>query len=182
MQPEKKIVRYLHLTSCFMELKGNVSINSKGEVIVDHTERECVSTFFCGLKVLILCYINAPSIQMYNFPICYVAQDLANWLICVAGMEGDWRRNRKVVLNIWRKKKHVAGMVNGKGSWEMCKKCFLGKWSLRVSIPRDKRWVCQEKKGYEMKVLMVVRWAWLSVRELKKENNTPGEEIKGEDK
>lgn len=85
----KEILKYLCLTSCFMELKGNVSINSKGEIIVDHTERECVSAFLRGLIVFILCHINAPSIQGHNIPVCYVAQDLADWLICIAGMESD---------------------------------------------------------------------------------------------
>ena len=62
-----------------------MSINTKGEIIVDHAERECVSAFLCGLKVFILCNINTPPVQVYHLPICYVAQNLANWLICVAG-------------------------------------------------------------------------------------------------
>lgn len=71
-----------------MELQGDVSINTEGEVVVDHAERECVSAFLRGFKVFILCHINAPSIQVHNLPISYVAQDLADWFICVAGIQG----------------------------------------------------------------------------------------------
>lgn len=88
------------LTSCFMKFKGNVSINTKREIIVDNTERKCVSAFLGGLVVLILCYINTPPIQVDNFSICDVAQDLANGLICVAGMESERGKNKEIIFNL----------------------------------------------------------------------------------
>lgn len=53
------------LTSCLMEFKGNVGINTKGEVVVDDIEWQILLALFVGLYTWVLFHLQLPSVQLY---------------------------------------------------------------------------------------------------------------------